>query len=55
MTHEEAKAVPTIVTSNIVIQGKRAHALLDSRATHYFISQSFVKNLGILSDRLKEE
>ena len=36
-------------------EGKLAHVLIDSGATHSFISQNFVRKLGIPSERLKDE
>ena len=55
MTREEAETNPAVVSGNILIQGKLAHVLIDSGATHSFISQNFVRKLGIPSERLKDE
>ncbi|XP_075499170.1 uncharacterized protein LOC142537546 [Primulina tabacum] len=50
MHAEEVDAEPdfTLITGRIYISGVEMHALLDSSATHLFISKSFIKRLGII-------
>ena len=53
MTREEAETNPIVVSDNILIQSKLAYVLIDSGAIHSFISQNFVRKLGIPSLRVK--
>ena len=46
LTQAEAEKDSTVVTGNVLIHGVFAHALLDSGATHSFISSRFTKKLG---------
>ena len=55
MTREKAETNPIVVSNNILIQSKLAHVLIDSEAIHSFISQNFVRKLGIPFERLKDE
>ncbi|XP_075480347.1 uncharacterized protein LOC142521049 [Primulina tabacum] len=50
MHSEEAEAEPDsmLITGRIYISDVATHALLDSRATHSFIFESFIKRLGII-------
>ncbi|XP_073304588.1 uncharacterized protein [Primulina huaijiensis] len=54
MHAEETDADPdsTLITGRIYITGVATHALLDSGATHYFMSESFVKRLGIIPEAM---
>ncbi|XP_073037559.1 uncharacterized protein [Primulina eburnea] len=40
----------TLITGRIIIQGVATYALLDSEATHSFISETFIKQLNIPED-----
>ncbi|XP_073130859.1 uncharacterized protein [Henckelia pumila] len=50
MTHDHVDPDSTIVTSMIHIAELPAFVLIDTRATHFFMSVSFMKKLGILPD-----
>ncbi|XP_073019493.1 uncharacterized protein [Primulina eburnea] len=52
MNAEEAEeeADTTLITGRIIIQGVATYALLDSGATHYFISETFIKRLNIIPE-----
>ena len=47
MTREEVETNSIVVSDNILIQSKLAHVLIDSGVIHSFISQNFVRKLGI--------
>ncbi|XP_075479419.1 uncharacterized protein LOC142520301 [Primulina tabacum] len=47
MTKEKVDADTSMITGMFLISGITAIVLLDSRATHSFISESFVRRLGI--------
>ena len=53
MTNEQAEADPSVVSGTILISGMPAFALIDSGSTHSFISNAFVRKLGITPDLLK--
>ena len=46
LIEEEAQGAPTVVTSTLLIDGRYAKVLLDSDATHSFISHIFANSLG---------
>ncbi|XP_042387397.1 uncharacterized protein LOC121979473 [Zingiber officinale] len=48
MHAKEEKPDTTLITGRIFIAGVATYALLDSGDTHSFISETFVKRLGIL-------
>ncbi|XP_073153734.1 uncharacterized protein [Henckelia pumila] len=48
MQAEEAGPDTSLITGKISIRDISTFALLDSRATHYFISQSFIERVGII-------
>ncbi|XP_075478899.1 uncharacterized protein LOC142519754 [Primulina tabacum] len=48
MHAEQADPETTLVTGRILLAGIATYALLDSGATHSFISESFMKQLGTL-------
>ncbi|XP_073017876.1 uncharacterized protein [Primulina eburnea] len=50
MHAEEAEAAPnsTLITGRTYVAGVATHPLLDSGATHLFISESFMKRIGII-------
>ncbi|XP_075475263.1 uncharacterized protein LOC142506008 [Primulina tabacum] len=54
MHAEEAEVEPdsTLITRRIYISGVATYVLLDSRATHSFIYESFVKRLGIILEAM---
>lgn len=41
-----------IITGMIFIENKHAHVLIDSSARHISISDTFVKNLNVITDNL---
>ncbi|XP_042411638.1 uncharacterized protein LOC122001116 [Zingiber officinale] len=50
MHAKEAEPDTTLITGRIFIAGIGTYALLDSGATHSFISETFLKRLGILPE-----
>ncbi|XP_075473323.1 uncharacterized protein LOC142504328 [Primulina tabacum] len=48
MHADKAESDTTLITGRILLAGVVTYALLDSGATHSFMSESFVKQLGIL-------
>ena len=46
LTHDEAEASGNVVEGTVSVLGHSARALMDSGASHSFVSESFV---GILS------
>ncbi|XP_073019374.1 uncharacterized protein [Primulina eburnea] len=48
MHAEQAEPDTTLITGRILFAGVATYALLDSGSTHFFIYESFVKQLGIL-------
>ncbi|XP_073136989.1 uncharacterized protein [Henckelia pumila] len=49
---EEADPDTTLITGRIVVAGVATRALLDSGATHYFISEAFTRKLNIEYEEL---
>ncbi|XP_073037569.1 uncharacterized protein [Primulina eburnea] len=49
-TEADEEADITLITGRIIIQGVATYALLDSEATHSFISETFIKQLNIPED-----
>ena len=47
MTQLAADATPDVVTGTISLFDTDAHVLVDSGATHYFISREFIERVGI--------
>ena len=47
MAYQEVENVPGMITSTISLCGHAAYTLFDSRATHSFISEQFVKLVDI--------
>ena len=47
VTQQEADATPGVVTGTISLFDTDAHVLVDSRATHSFISREFIERVGI--------
>ena len=47
MTQQEADATPNVVTGTISLFDTDAHVLVDSGATHSFISREFIERVGI--------
>ncbi|XP_073120727.1 uncharacterized protein [Henckelia pumila] len=48
MQAEEANPDTSLIMGKILVRGNATYALLDSRATHSFISQEFVRRVGSL-------
>ncbi|XP_073121505.1 uncharacterized protein [Henckelia pumila] len=48
MQAEEADPDTSLITGKILVRGNATYALLDSGATHSFISQEFVRLVGII-------
>ncbi|KAK1370260.1 hypothetical protein POM88_036352 [Heracleum sosnowskyi] len=46
LTHNEAEARPTVVSGQVFIAGFTCNALIDSRATHSFISSLKLNEIG---------
>ncbi|XP_073153876.1 uncharacterized protein [Henckelia pumila] len=47
---EEADPDTSLITGKILVRGNSTYALLDSGATHLFISQEFVRRVGIIPE-----
>ena len=47
MTQQVADATPDVVKGTISLFDTDAHVLVDSGATHYFISREFIERVGI--------
>ena len=47
MTQQAADATPDVVTGTISLFDTDAHVLVDTGATHYFISREFIERVGI--------
>ncbi|XP_073139115.1 uncharacterized protein [Henckelia pumila] len=50
MQAEEADPDTSLITGKILVRGNATYALLDSGATHSFISQEFVRRVGIIPE-----
>ncbi|XP_073138527.1 uncharacterized protein [Henckelia pumila] len=50
MQAEEADPDTSLITGKILFRGNAMYALLDSRATHSFISQEFIRRVGIIPE-----
>ncbi|XP_073119722.1 uncharacterized protein [Henckelia pumila] len=50
MQAEEADPDTSLITGKILVRGNSTYALLDSGATHLFISQKFVRWVGIIPE-----
>ncbi|XP_073304523.1 uncharacterized protein [Primulina huaijiensis] len=53
MHAEQAELDTTLITGRILLMGVATYALLDSGATHSFMSESFVKRLEILPEEVE--
>ena len=47
MTRQEAQATPNVVTGTLSIFGDDARVLIDTGATHSFISREYVARVGM--------
>ncbi|XP_073121366.1 uncharacterized protein [Henckelia pumila] len=50
MQADEADPDTSLITGKILVRGNATYALLDSGATHSFISQEFVRRVGIIPE-----
>ncbi|XP_047307894.1 uncharacterized protein LOC124911451 [Impatiens glandulifera] len=53
MNQEEAYHNSTIITGNLLIANTLAHTLIDTGATHSFVSANFVQKSGLRPDKTK--
>ncbi|XP_042409459.1 uncharacterized protein LOC121998551 [Zingiber officinale] len=52
MTQEQVDLDTAIITGMIYVANVPAHALIDSGATHSFISEAYLTKLGIIPERM---